>query len=206
MSEGLFPGDVLFFQRMLRAEGLYKHTLDGVWGPKTEAAAIQFEQRAEAIRVASRTFDIRSERSITTLSLKAQSLARHFLARVLDGGLRARIISGTRTYAAQDALFRQGRFGNPGPKITNARGGQSNHNFGIAWDIGIFTASGGYLDDGSDYQKAAALGLTATLNEVEWGGNRTGFVDRPHYQLNLGLSIDSLRDGFENGSLGNAYA
>ncbi|MEO8506247.1 MAG: hypothetical protein ABI593_01300 [Betaproteobacteria bacterium] len=43
----------------------------------------------------------------------------------------------------QDAPYRQGRLGNPGPRVTNARDGQSNHNFGIAWDIGIFTASDG---------------------------------------------------------------
>jgi peptidoglycan L-alanyl-D-glutamate endopeptidase CwlK len=204
MSAPLFADDVLFFQRLLRAEGLYAAELDGLWGPKTEKAAKTFEQRAAEIRAASRGFDSRSERHIGTLSLKAQRLARLFLGRVLDGGVLARIISGTRTYAEQDALYRQGHFGNPGPKVTNARGGQSNHNFGIAWDIGIFTASGGYLGDGPGYQRAATLGLAGGEDEIEWGGHWTRFVDKPHYQLALGLSVSDLRAGFEQGTLGEA--
>jgi peptidoglycan L-alanyl-D-glutamate endopeptidase CwlK len=48
-----------------------------------------------------------------------------FLRTVRDAGIEARIISGTRTYTEQNTLFRQGRFGNPGPKVTKARGGQA---------------------------------------------------------------------------------
>ena len=206
MSAPLFTDDVLFFQRLLRGEGLYLAELDGLWGPKTEKAAKAFDERAAAIRVATRAFDTRSEGCICTLSLRAQQQSREFLGRVLEGGVRARIISGTRTYAEQDALFRQGRFGNPGMKVTKARGGQSNHNFGIAWDIGIFTASGGYLEEGPGYQKAANLGLAGSGGAIEWGGHWTDFVDRPHYQLPLALSVTELRAGFENGSLGNVFA
>ena len=206
MSAPLFTDDVLFFQRMLRCEGLYLADLDGFWGPKTEKAAKAFDERAAAIRSATRNFDTRSEGCICTLSLRAQQQAREFLGRVLDGGVRARIISGTRTYAEQDALFRQGRFGNPGLKVTKARGGQSNHNFGIAWDIGIFTASGGYVEEGPGYQKTANLGLAGRGGAIEWGGHWIDFVDRPHYQLALPLSVAELREGFENGSLGAALA
>lgn len=201
MSAPLFTDDVLFFQRLLRADGLYKGALDGLWGPKTEAASAAFDQAAQAIRTASRTFDPRSERNIGTLRLQAQRRAREFLARVLDAGVLARIISGTRSYAEQNALFTKGRFGNPGPKVTNARGGQSNHNFGIAWDIGIFTPQGGYVQADGPYVQAAALGMAGTHGEIEWGGNWTSFVDLPHYQLAQPLSMAELRKRFEEGSL-----
>ncbi|WP_218508814.1 M15 family metallopeptidase [Variovorax sp. dw_308] len=201
MSAPLFAGDVLFFQRLLRADGFYHDDLDGDWGPNTEKAARDYDAAAQQIRSQTRTFDARSEGCILTLSIAAQRRAREFLTKVLDGGVIARIISGTRTYAEQDALFRKGRFGNPGPRVTNARGGQSNHNFGVAWDIGIFTTAGGYLDDGPGYDKAAALGLPAGGGNVEWGGNWTTFVDRPHYQLALGLSVSQLRQRFEAGTL-----
>lgn len=201
MSAPLFTDDVLFFQRLLRADGLYKGALDGLWGPKTEAASAAFDQAAQAIRTASRTFDPRSERNIGTLRLQAQRRAREFLARVLDAGVLARIISGTRSYAEQNALFTKGRFGNPGPKVTNARGGQSNHNFGIAWDIGIFTPQGGYVQSDGPYVQAAALGMAGTPGEIEWGGNWTSFVDLPHYQLAQPLSMAELRKRFEEGSL-----
>ena len=122
--------------------------------------------------------------------------------RAVDGALGANvtvmIISGMRTYAEQDVLFRKGRFGNPPPRVTNARGGQSNHNFGMAWDIGVFRA-GAYLPDSPLYDTAAQVGLAAGIIGLEWGSNWTGFTDRPHYQMATGLTITQVRDRFERG-------
>jgi peptidoglycan L-alanyl-D-glutamate endopeptidase CwlK len=197
MSAPLFPDDILFMQRLLRAEGLYAGPLNGVWDAATDDAVGEFDERASRIRAETRSFDARSERNIMTLALRAQREARLFLGRVLDSGLAARIISGTRTYAQQDALFRQGRFGNPGKIVTKAEGGHSNHNFGIAWDLGLFDKHGAYLTDGPQYDEAARVGLSPQL---EWGGNWTGFVDKPHYQLSLPLKLAELRAGFEAGT------
>ena len=205
MSDRLFTEDVLFFQRILSAEGLYLADLDGDWGPLTEAAAVEFERRSQALRDEIGVFDSRSERNIGTLALRAQREARLFLGRVLAQGITARIISGTRTYAQQATLFKQGRFGNPGPIVTNARAGFSNHNFGIAWDIGIFTAGGGYIPNGPQYDHAAQHGLSGATS-LEWGGNWTGLVDKPHYQLNLGISVSALREAFETGQAQAAFA
>jgi peptidoglycan L-alanyl-D-glutamate endopeptidase CwlK len=52
------------------------------------------------------------------------------IARLAVGGLVFKIISGTRTYGEQNELFAQGRM-KPGPIVTRARGGQSNHKFGV---------------------------------------------------------------------------
>ena len=196
MSARIFPDDILFFQRLLRSDGLYRADLDGIWGPLTEGAVVEYERQADAIAAAAGAFDARSENNLRTLALRAQRPAREFLARVRAAGLHARIISGTRTYAMQDALYRQGRFGNPGPRVTNARGGQSNHNFGIAWDIGIFTAAGGYVTDGTPYDDAAAAGAAP---ELAWGGDWVSFVDKPHWQLATGLTLAELRTRFESG-------
>lgn len=198
MSAKLFEDDVIFLQRLLKSAGLYTDTIDGVWGKKTDAAVTGFEQQSKQIANALGTFDPRTERSIQTLQLKTQEAARRFLKAVDAGGITVRIISGTRTYAEQDRLFRQGRFGNPGPKVTNARGGQSNHNFGIAWDIGIFK-NGTYLPESPLYDKAAQIALTAGINGLEWGGNWQTFKDMPHYQSATGLSISEVRQRFEKG-------
>lgn len=197
MSARIFPDDVVFLQRLLRTDGLYAGDLDGDWGPLTETAVRQFERLADELAAAVASFDARSENNIRTLAIRAQRPARGFLFRVRAAGIGARIISGTRTYAMQDALYRQGRFGNPGPRVTNARGGQSNHNFGIAWDIGIFTESDGYLTGGPAYDHAATAGQAA---ELEWGGDWSTFVDRPHYQLATGLSVPEMRARFERGA------
>src|SRR5581483_2010560 len=137
MSYQLFSDDIVFLQRLLKSESLYTDKIDGIWGPNTDKAVTQFEAQSKAIAEQIMSFDSRSERNIQTLNLKAQSAARLFLKAVLSAGISARIISGTRTYAEQDHLYGIGRNGNPGHVVTNARGGQSNHNFGIAWDIGV---------------------------------------------------------------------
>lgn len=203
MSLSLASEDVLFRQRLLRADGLYKGELDGDWGPQTEAAQVLFDARSQRIGEEEGRFDPRSESSMHSLCLRAQREARRFLRRVTGAGIGARIISGTRTYAQQDRLYRQGRFGNPGPVVTNARAGHSNHNFGIAWDIGIFTRDGGYVKDGPDYDRAAQAGLAPGL---EWGGHWHALVDKPHYQLATAVDLAALRSMFETGTAGPVYA
>lgn len=89
MSARLFIDDILFFQRMLKAEGLYKKTLDGDWGPNTEAAAQAFMQQSEQIKFSTGSFDIRSEACISTLALASQKQARLFLVRLQNDGVNA---------------------------------------------------------------------------------------------------------------------
>lgn len=197
MSTRLFEDDVVFLQRLLKSAGFYADVIDGAWGPNTDRAVKDCEARCDVIRATLGAFDDRTERNIRSLHPKAQESARRFLRKLIDHGIDARIISGTRTYAEQNALFRQGRFGNPGPKVTNARGGQSNHNFGIAWDIGLFEG-GRYLTDAAPYEQAAAVGL---IDGVEWGGNWRTFKDLPHYQMSTGLSLSELRVKFERGEV-----
>jgi peptidoglycan L-alanyl-D-glutamate endopeptidase CwlK len=197
MSAQLFKDDVMFLQRFLKSCGLYDGGVSGQWDPTTDLALTTFDTRCEEIATRFGRFDLRSERLIATLHPRAQEQARAFLQRVRSAGIDARIISGTRTYQEQEALFRQGRWGNPGPVVTKARGGHSNHNFGIAWDIGIFE-NGRYLTASPLYDTAAVIGVTP---EIEWGGNWKSFPDRPHYQLVTGLPIASVRKSFEAGTL-----
>lgn len=78
-----------------------------------------------------------------------------------------KIISGTRTYA-------QGRT-KPGDKVTNARGGYSNHNF----DIGVFEGTS-YKDESPRY---SAVGMLGEVLGLESGGHWKSFQEQPHYQL-----------------------
>ncbi|HEX8197799.1 MAG TPA: M15 family metallopeptidase [Pyrinomonadaceae bacterium] len=198
MSQRLFEDDVFFLQRLMKSAGFYTDTIDGIWGPNTDAAVAAFEARSTQLAANLGTFDQRSERRIQTLHLKAQEAGRTFLTAVRAQGIDARIISGTRTYAEQNVLYRKGRFGNPPPRVTNARGGQSNHNFGIAWDIGIFQ-NGNYLPESPLYDQAAQIGLAAGIVGLEWGGNWINFKDRPHYQMATQFNITQIRQRFEDG-------
>lgn len=144
------------------------------------------------------TFDDRTERNIATLLPKAQAAARRFMeaaiAAMSKHGIDVRIISGTRTYKEQDELYAKGRT-KPGPKVTNARGGYSNHNFGVAFDIGLF-AGKKYLGESKHYKELGKIGREQGL---EWGGDWQSFKDEPHYQLKTGLTLAEMRDRVAKG-------
>ena len=125
------------------------------------------------------TVDERSKKNIATLQPELQEVAIQFLKKLKESGIDARIISGTRTYKEQDDLYSKGRFGNPGPVVTNAKAGYSNHNFGIAFDIGIFNGKD-YLESSPLYKKAGEIGESLGLT---WGGRWKAFPDEPHFEL-----------------------
>lgn len=196
MAELLAPAEVKFQQRLLKCQGIYDGKIDGKWGPKTEAAIAEADSRADQLAAQFGTFDLRSEQRIRTLLLDAQRAARIFLSAFNKESYVVRIISGTRTYAEQDELFAQGRT-KPGKRVTNAKGGESNHNFGLAWDIGVFI-DGKYQTETAPYKIAAPIGLAATTG-IEWGGNWVTIPDAPHYQMVTGLELSVVRRRFEKG-------
>lgn len=200
MSYQLLKDDILFYQRFLKASGYYKGKLDGKWGPQTNKADADFTAQGKLIANKYGIFDDRSESNIITLLPKAQKAARIFLNILQKNNKDVRIISGTRTYAEQDALYKKGRFGNPPPIVTNAKGGQSNHNFGIAWDIGLFE-KGAYITTDKKYIALSALVLPFMPN-IDWGGNWKSFKDFPHYQLKpITEDIATIRNRFEKGNV-----
>jgi peptidoglycan L-alanyl-D-glutamate endopeptidase CwlK len=198
MSAPVFKDDILFYQRMLSACGYYTDTIDGRWGKNTDDADKAFTADGEKLRADLGAFDSRTEGNIASLHIKAQEQAREFMKAAADFEVTVRIISGTRTYAEQDALYAKGRTA-PGPKVTKAKGGQSNHNFGIAWDVGLFDG-GAYLDGDTPAEQALYKKLSALRpSALEWGGDWSGFKDPPHYQLKTGLTASQVRREFERG-------
>jgi len=153
-------------------------TVDGNPGPQTWTA-IHRAIVGEAPAVSSGTLaDERSERNIATLLPQVQPLARAIIESAAVIGIAIKVISGTRAYEEQNALYEQGR-SKPGRIVTNARGGYSNHNFGIAFDIGVFEG-GRYLGESPAYKAVGAIGMKLGL---EWGGNWKSIQDEPHFQL-----------------------
>lgn len=199
MSQKLFEDDVLFLQRFLKSLGLYQGKLDGDWGPKTDAAQSAFVARGDAIAAAEGAVDSRSDGNLRVLHPNLQILGRRMIRMLVGKGVDARVLSGTRSYSQQDALFRQGRFGNAGRIVTKARGGQSNHNFCIAFDIGIFRG-GQYLgNENQPYVDAAGL-VKANIPGLSWGGDWKSLKDDPHWELPTGLKISDVRTRFEGGT------
>ena len=127
----------------------------------------------------------RSEKVIATLLPKVQPLARALIAKAADAGITIEIISGLRSYAEQDDLYAQGRT-KPGKIVTKAPGGHSNHNFGIAFDIGVFEGSA-YIEESPKYAKVGAMGKELGFF---WGGVWKSIQDEPHFELRPDWAAD----------------
>ena len=106
--------------------------------------------------------------------------------RILTGRAKVRITQGLRTSAEQDSLYAQGRT-TPGKKVTNAKGGQSVHNYGFAVDICLiidgkaasWETTKDWDNDGiADWQEVVKVFARHGWN---WGGNWNTFKDMPHF-------------------------
>jgi peptidoglycan LD-endopeptidase CwlK len=155
-------------------------TVDGKAGPETWRAIYKAltDKDAATIPALNEHVDARSEAVIAKLQPRVQTYARTLVHSAAAAGIEIKVISGFRSYAEQDQLFAQGRT-KPGRKVTNAKGGESNHNFGIAFDIGVFDGAT-YLGESPSYDAVGVLGKEVGL---EWGGDWASIVDKPHFQL-----------------------
>lgn len=116
-------------------------------------------------------------------------------------GLKVEVVQGLRTFAEQDALFEQGR-SKKGKKVTNAKGGQSNHNYGLAVDLCPFVGGQPQWEDEKGFDRIGAAGKQQGL---KWGGDWPKFPDRPHLEL-PGLTIDQCFALHQQGGLEKVWA
>lgn len=110
--------------------------------------------------------------------------------KLLPKGVRLRFSHVFRTIAEQDALFAQR------PRVTRAKGGQSIHNYGLAFDIVILLDK----DQNGTFETAVWEGFNFDFvvkyfksKGWEWGGDWKSFPDRPHFQMTFGHTAKSLK-------------
>jgi peptidoglycan L-alanyl-D-glutamate endopeptidase CwlK len=115
-----------------------------------------------------------------------------FLNSAKDAGIDLLVTSTYRDNESQNALYAQGRT-KPGRIVTNAKGGQSFHNYRCAVDVVPLLNGKPVWDAENDiWQKVGDLGIAAGL---EWAGNWTKFREMPHFQYTNGLNLADLQIG-----------
>lgn len=115
-----------------------------------------------------------------------------------------------RTFAQQNELYSQGRsrlFDAAGRRlgiVTQAKGGQSYHNYGLAFDIvllidndnnGTFeTASWDTIRDFDSDKKSDWMEVVDIFKKhgYVWGGDFKRFKDAPHFEKSFGFSTSRL--------------
>lgn len=105
----------------------------------------------------------------------------------MPAGVVCRFTHTLRTNAEQDALYAIGRT-KPGKIVTNAKGGSSYHNYGLAIDFVLIV--NGEVSWAVDKNWAAVI---AIFESYGWeSGHRWKFKDSPHVQKTFGKTIAQL--------------
>lgn len=96
-----------------------------------------------------------------------------------------------RDFEEQDRLYAQGRT-TKGRKVTNAKGGQSEHNYRLAWDC--VPMNGGKPAWG-DKQAYKLMGAVAATLGIGWAGNWKSFKETAHFSFKDGHSFNYFKKG-----------
>lgn len=137
-----------------------------------------------------------SLKKIMTLHPKIRFEVLHLLKECNKQELTPRIVQGYRTFEEQDALYAQGRT-KPGPIVTKAKGGLSNHNYGLSFDFCLLKKDGKISwsltedlngDGDKDWIQIVEI---FKKNDYSWGGDWR-FTDNPHLEKTFGNGIRTL--------------
>lgn len=118
-------------------------------------------------------------------------LAKMLIERCRENGIEIIITETFRTKKRQQQLYNKGRT-TSGKVITNAKPGDSMHNYGLAFDI-VPVEKGKLLWNRNDlFKKIGKIGVDLGLT---WGGNWRSFKDYPHFEWTGGLTLKDLKRG-----------
>ena len=134
-----------------------------------------------------------NSRKIEDLTPETQELCKKFIEECKKAGIDILITSTLRDNEAQTVLYNQGRTiesKTKGEKIvTNAKAGQSFHNYGVAFDVVPLANGKPDWNNTILWIKIGHIGKTVGL---EWAGTWKNFKEYPHFQL-PGLSLAELQ-------------
>lgn len=136
-----------------------------------------------------------TSRKLEDLHPTVRKMAEAHIKACHDSGIDILVTSTYRDIESQNDLYAQGRT-KPGKKVTNAKGGQSFHNFKVAYDIvplrngkPVWNTSG---EDGKLWQLIGNLGKAQGL---EWAGDWKTFKEYPHFQFTNGHPLSYFQNG-----------
>ena len=132
-----------------------------------------------------------NSRDVKDLVEPVQSRARAFVAACKKQGIDILITSTYRDYESQNALYAQGRT-KAGRRVTNARGGQSWHNFRCAFDFVPLVNGKAQWNDLRTFRKCGEIAESVGL---EWAGRWKSFPEMAHCQYTGGKTLAQLRAG-----------
>ena len=133
-----------------------------------------------------------SSRNISDLLPTVQPLCLKFIGLCQASGIDILITSTYRDKESQDALYAQGRT-SAGRIVTNARSGQSFHNYRVAFDfVPIINGKAQW----NDLERIKLCGSIAKQCGLEWAGDWKGKMQEMlHCQFTDGLTLKDFQNG-----------
>ena len=132
-----------------------------------------------------------SSRSLSELNPKVAAMCSEFINQCKAKGIDVIITSTYRDAQSQDALYAQGRTA-PGSKVTNAKAGQSFHNWRVAFDFCPIVNGKAQWTDLALFTKCGEIAETVGL---EWAGRWVKFKETAHCQYTGGLTLADFQSG-----------
>lgn len=131
-------------------------------------------------------------------------LVTHVNTVILTGKVKMIVTQGLRTFDEQNKLFAQR------PKVTNAKGGQSIHNYGLAFDFCLADGGRTIWDTVKDFDGDKVPDWMEVVKVFKaagytWGGDFRSIVDRPHFEKTFGHTWQQLLAIKQSGKTENGY-
>jgi peptidoglycan L-alanyl-D-glutamate endopeptidase CwlK len=130
-----------------------------------------------------------NSRDIHELRPEVQTLAYKFIDKCKAAGIDVLITSTYRDFESQNELYAQGRT-KPGKKVTNAKAGQSLHNFKVAIDFLPIVNGKANWNDLNLFKKCGEI---AESLGFEWAGRWTTMKEYAHIQYTGGKKLSDFQ-------------
>lgn len=127
-----------------------------------------------------------NSRKIDDLHPYVAGLCKKFIALCKKEGIDVLITSTYRDVESQNAIYAQGRT-KPGRIVTNAKGGQSFHNYKLAFDFVPIVNGKAMWNDARAFKRCRQIGESLGLEGLSF--------EMAHLQWTGGLSLAQLRAG-----------
>lgn len=123
--------------------------------------------------------------------------------KILTGKAKIRVVQATRTFKEQQDLYNQGRT-SPGKIVTQAKAGDSIHNYGLAFDMCLIIdnkeVSWDTVKDFDNDRQSDWMEIVTFLKKFNyvWGGDWRSFKDMPHFEKTGGNTLNQLKIKYKN--------
>jgi len=132
-----------------------------------------------------------ASRSLSDLDPIARELCMKWIGACHTEGIDVLVYCTYRDEAEQNSLYAEGRT-KPGKISTNAKGGESFHQYRCAWDC-VPVVNGKAQWGAKDTYKR--MGELAKQFGIEWAGEWVSFKETAHFQVTKGMKLADFKAG-----------